>query len=54
MDWKKSLTQSRKDAKNTSEATGSTSCRFEVQDLASVESKKASTGERAHTAGIQN
>ena len=33
MDWKKSLTQSRKDAKNNSEATAR-SRRFEVEDLA--------------------
>jgi hypothetical protein len=31
MDWKKTLTQSRKDAKYTIEATG-----FEVEDLSSV------------------
>jgi hypothetical protein len=33
MGWKKSLTQSRKDAKNTHEAAP---CRFEVEDLARV------------------
>jgi outer membrane protein TolC len=35
MDWKKSLTQSRKDAKKTREASGLPSRRFEVEDLAS-------------------
>jgi hypothetical protein len=43
--------QSRKDAKNTSELRDSTSCRFEVEDLASVVRQKfhdmTSAGEAA-------
>ena len=35
MDWKKSLSQSRKVAKKTREYRHSTPCRFEVEDLAS-------------------